>query len=61
MSYIDTLPKYYEIEAGIAVKVYAEDGRIVGINHLGNPYDPFKAVRDGTRITEAEFKKIAKL
>ena len=52
-------PKYFQVD-DVFVKVYFEDKEFVGINDLGNPYQPYKAMSDGREITKDQFDEGSK-
>ena len=43
-------------EIYVEVKEKGEDN-VVGVNDLGNPYNPMRAILNGARITKDEFDK----
>lgn len=50
-----SLPRYFEIDGDILVKVYESGGMTRAINHWGNPYPPMKAIFDGFEVSRAKF------
>ena len=57
MTFKDELPKYYEIDGDIYVKIFLDGDEIRAVNNNGMPYEPFRAVRNGIRISRAEFEQ----
>lgn len=53
----DGFPKYFLVDNEVYVKVYFDNDVFVGINDLGNPAQPYKAMTDGREITQEEFDK----
>lgn len=54
-------PKYFLVDHEIYVKVFYDNGVMIGENDLGNPYKPYKAMVDGREVTKEEFDKGAAL
>jgi hypothetical protein len=52
------LPRYFLVGFEIGVCVYRDGEEIVGINHLGSPYPPIKALYEGKEITQDEFRAL---
>lgn len=55
--YTKSLPKYYELDGDIYVKVYLVGDQVKGINHWGNEYLPFNAVRNGVLVNREKFNQ----
>lgn len=53
-------PKYFLVDSEVYVKVYFEGKEFVGINDLGNPYQPYKAMSDGREVTKEQFDEGSK-
>lgn len=49
------LPRYFEIDGDIYVKVYEYGDDVFGINHWGNPYPPVKALYTGVEVSKKTF------
>jgi len=51
-------PKYYLVDNEIYVEVKEKsEDCVIGINDLGNPYNPMRAILNGVRISKNEFDK----
>lgn len=51
-------PKYYLVDNEIYVEVKEKgEDSVIGINDLGNPYNPMRAILNGARISKEEFDK----
>ena len=51
-------PKYYLVDNEIYVEVKEKgEDRVIGVNDLGNSYNPFRAILNGARISKEEFDR----
>lgn len=51
-------PIYYYVDNEIYVEIKEKgNDSVIGINDLGNPYNPFRAILNGVEISKEEFDK----
>jgi len=51
-------PKYYLVDNEIYVEIKEKGAdSVIGVNDLGSPYNPMRAILNGTRISKEEFDK----
>jgi hypothetical protein len=55
--YKATLPRYYNVDGDILVKIYLDGDTVKAINNWGNEYNAFDAVYNGTVTTRDAFDK----
>lgn len=55
---VKPLPRYFLVDFEIGVHVYQEGNEVIGVNHMGNPYPPIKALYEGQEITREEYIKL---
>lgn len=58
----NTFPRYRVIDGEIYVKIEKDEktGEVTATNHLGNPYEPVKALFDGRPTDQEAFSRAAK-